>query len=149
MLYMPSLFGENLFDDFFDMPFRAARPVRRQPDTFRAEVMKTDVKETEHGYELSISLPGVKKENIEAELKNGYLTVTATTAQDNDEKDENGHYIRRERYCGTASRSFYVGKEITQEDIRGSYTDGILTLNIPKKEEKKQLEEKKLITIEG
>jgi len=113
--------------------------------------MKTDIKEHEHGYELEVSLPGYKKEDIHAELKDGYLTIQAATTKNNDQKDEKtGNYIRRERYSGSCSRSFYVGKDITQEDIKAKYENGILVLAIPKKDQKKvEAEEKKYIAIEG
>ena len=111
--------------------------------------MRTDVKESETGYELDIDLPGYKKENVKAELKDGYLKISAESRQDNDEKDENGKYIRRERYYGTCSRSFYVGEEVTQEDIRARFEDGILKVSVPKKEAKPAIEESKYIAIEG
>ena len=144
-MLMPSIFGGNLIDEFFGEPFRRF-------GTFQStnELMKTDVKEREDGYELSIGLPGVEKENICAELKDGYLTIQATTSQSREEKDEADRYIRRERYSGSASRSFYVGEEVTQDEIKAKYENGILTLNIPKKEPKQpEVEEKKYITIEG
>ncbi len=148
-MLMPSIFGENLLDDFFDF----GRPVRRNtnvPMNRPVELMKTDVKETETGYELEINLPGYKKEDIQAELKDGYLTVQATTSKNTDEKDENGRYIRRERYSGSCSRSFYVGEDITQEDIKAKYENGVLALSVPKKEPKQpEIPEKKYITIDG
>ena len=103
--------------------------------------MKTDIKENEDGYEVSIAMPGVKKEDIQAELKEGYLTVTATTKQDKDEKDDKGRYIRRERFYGTAKRSFYVGEDVKQEDIKAKYTDGVLVLDVPKVQPKVEEEE--------
>ncbi len=144
-MMMPSIFGENLIDDLFgfDYPFRG---YRRTDDT----LMKTDVKEHENGYELEVSLPGYKKEEISAELRDGYLTINASTSRSNDEKDEEtGKYIRRERYSGSCSRSFYVGDDVTQEDVKAKYENGILTLEIPKKEPKKLEDEKKVIAIEG
>ncbi len=145
-MMMPSIFSDNLFDDFFDFD----RPVKGYQRMNASEIMKTDVKENEAGYELDISLPGYKKEDIQAELKDGYLTINASTSSSNDEKDEKtGKYIRRERYSGSCSRSFYVGEDLTQEDIRAKYENGILSLSIPKKEEKPQVEDKKYIAIEG
>jgi len=144
-MLMPSIFGENLFDDFFDFDY----PVRsfRKADT--SQMMRTDVKETEAGYELDISLPGYKKEDVKAELKDGYLTVSASTSRNQDEKDEkSGRYIRRERYTGSCSRSFYVGEEMAQEDIKAKFEDGVLKLSVPKKEVKPMVEEKKYIAIE-
>lgn len=144
---MPSIFGENLIDDFFGFD----RPMNRFQRVDTGDLMKTDVKEHEAGYELDISLPGYKKEDIQAELKDGYLTINAKTSQDHDEKDENtGKYIRRERYFGSCSRSFYVGEDITQEDIKAKYENGVLKLAVPKKDPKKpEVEEKKFIAIEG
>ncbi len=144
-MMMPSIFGENLIDDFFrfDNPFGG---VQRAENT----LMKTDVKEHEDGYELEVSLPGYKKEDICAELKDGYLTISASTSQSNDEKDEKtGRYIRRERYSGSCSRSFYVGEGVTQEEVKAKYENGILTLTIPKKDPEKLEEKKKVIAIEG
>lgn len=146
-MLMPSIFGENLIDDFFGFD----RPMNRFQRVDTGDLMKTDVKEHETGYELDISLPGYKKEDIQAELKDGYLTINAKTSQDHDEKDENtGKYIRRERYFGSCSRSFYVGEDITQEDIKAKYENGVLKLAVPKKDPKKpEVEEKKFIAIEG
>ena len=146
-MMMPSIFGENLFDDFFDFDY----PFRGYQRANTESLMKTDIKEHEHGDELEVSLPGYKKEDIHAELKDGYLTIQAATTKNNDQKDEKtGNYIRRERYSGSCSRSFYVGKDITQEDIKAKYENGILVLAIPKKDQKKvEAEEKKYIAIEG
>ena len=147
-MLMPSIFGENLFDDFFDDFVRPTKRVVRY-NTPSTTIMKTDVKETEGSYELDIDLPGYKKEDVKAELKDGYLTVSAATNTNNDQKDENGKYIRRERYYGNCSRSFYVGENITQEDIKARFEDGILKIVVPKKETKPAVEEKKYISIEG
>ncbi len=144
---MNSLFGESLFDDFFDDFARPMRMTSRFNST--NGIMRTDVKESDAGYELDIDLPGCKKENVKAELKNGYLTINAETSQNNDQKDENGKYIRRERYYGTCSRSFYVGEEVQQEDIKARFEDGILKVSVPKKEAKPVIEESKYIQIEG
>jgi len=145
-MLMPSIFGENLFDDFFGFDY----PVRRFQKTDIGEMMKTDVKETNTGYELDISLPGYKKEDVKAELKDGYLTISASTSQNKDEKDEStGRYIRRERYTGSCSRSFYIGEDVTQDEIRARFEDGVLKLSVPKKEAKPVVEEKKYIAIEG
>ena len=111
-------------------------------------VMKTDVKETDTGYEVDIDLPGFKKDEINAQLDNSYLTISAAKGLDKDEKDKKGKYIRKERYAGAMSRSFYVGEGITQEDIKAKYEDGILRLSVPKKEAK-AVENKKYIAIEG
>lgn len=146
-MLMPSIFGESLFDDFFDDFARPMRMTSRFNST--NGIMRTDVKESDAGYELDIDLPGCKKENVKAELKNGYLTINAETSQNNDQKDENGKYIRRERYYGTCSRSFYVGEEVQQEDIKARFEDGILKVSVPKKEAKPVIEESKYIQIEG
>jgi HSP20 family molecular chaperone IbpA len=111
--------------------------------------MKTDIKETDDGFELDIDLPGYKKEDVKAQLKDGYMTISAETSQNNDEKDDNGKYIRRERYYGTCSRSFYVGENITEEDIKAKFENGILRISVPKKEAQPAVEENKYISIEG
>lgn len=140
-MLMPSIFGENLIDDFSFYPFRGYKE--------KNSMMKTDVKEDDEKYEIDMSIPGVKKEDIKAELKDGCLTVSAATSSENEEKDEKQRYIRRERYFGSCSRSFYVGKEITQDEIKAKYENGVLTIDIPKKEEKKkEVEEQKYIAIE-
>lgn len=139
------IFGDNLMDDFFGEPFKGFGGYQSTH-----EMMKTDVKERDNEYELSIGLPGVNKDDIHAELKDGYLTINATTSQDSGEKDEKDRYVRRERYYGTASRSFYVGEDITQDEIKAKYENGVLTLKVPKKEARKpETEERKYITIEG
>ena len=111
-------------------------------------LMKTDVKETDNGYELDIDLPGFKKDEITAHLEDGYLTVSAAKGVDKDEKDKEGRYIRRERYSGSMTRSFYVGNAVTEQDIKAKYEDGILSLSIPKKDQN-AVEAKKYIAIEG
>ena len=145
-MLMPSIFGENLFDDWMDFSF---------PDIDKAlygkhakNEMKTDVRETEDGYELDIDLPGFKKDEVTAQLDNGYLTIQASKGLDKEQKDKKGKYIRKERYSGAMSRSFYVGDELKQEDIKAKYEDGILKLSVPKKEQKK-VETTKHIAIEG
>ena len=152
-MLMPSIFNDNLFDDFFDFPFDWMN--FGFPEVDKAlygkhanNVMKTDVKETDTGYEVDIDLPGFKKDEINAQLDNGYLTISAAKGLDKDEKDKKGKYIRKERYAGAMSRSFYVGEGITQEDIKAKYEDGILRLSVPKKEAK-AVENKKYIAIEG
>lgn len=150
-MLLPSIFGESLFDDFMNFPFEKEFFGRRSPlyGRYEKNLMKTDIKETDSVYEVAIDLPGFKKEDVSAKLENGYLTVSASRNMDKEEKDEqNGAYIRRERYSGECSRSFYVGDAVVEEDIRARFEDGILQLTIAKKEEKK-IEEKKLIAIEG
>ena len=138
-MLMPSIFGENLLDDFFDFPF----------DGRRTEMMSTDIKDTDTGYEITMSLPGVKKEDVKAQLKDGYLTIQASANNKKDEKDDKGRYIRRERYSGSCSRSFYVGDQITEADIKAKFENGALVLTIPKKDAQKKVEDNKYISIEG
>lgn len=147
-MLMPSIFSESLFDDFFDDFARPARSAVRY-NTPTSTVMKTDVKENENGYELHIELPGYQKEDVKAQLKDGYLTIHAVTNQNDEQKDENGRFIRRERFYGTCRRSFYVGDEITEEDIKAKFENGVLKIAIPKKEKEPQVEENKFIAIEG
>ena len=142
-MLVPSIFGEDLFDTFFD-DFK--RPARSNTNI---NVMRTDIKETDAGFELDIALPGYKKEDVQAELKDGYLTISAKTNTTREEKDENGKYIRKERYSGSCSRSFYVGEQLEQEDIKARFEDGILKVMVPKKEAKPAVEENRYITIEG
>lgn len=141
-MLLPSIFGENLFDDFMDdfMMNRGARSVQN--------VMKTDIKETDDSYELKIEMPGYRKEDVKAQLKDGYLTISAETDNSSEEKNEEGKYIRRERYTGAVSRSFFVGKDLTEEDIRARFENGILHIALPK-EAPKKIEENKYIAIEG
>ena len=147
-MLMPSIFGENLFDDFFGDFVRPARNAVKY-NVPAANVMKTDIKETESGYELDIELPGFKKEDVKVELKDGCLAITAAVSSSSDEKDSAGRYVRRERYYGNCSRTFYVGEDITQEDVKARFEDGILKLAVPKKEAKPKIAENKYITIEG
>ena len=147
-MLMPSSFGENLFyDDWMDFPFDRDFWGRTNNKTTK-NLMKTDIREHDAGYELDIDLPGFKKDEIKVELENGYLTISATKGADNDEQDKKGKYIRRERYAGTMQRSFYVGDDVTQEDIKAKFENGILRLSIPKKDAK-AVETKKTIAIEG
>ena len=142
-MLMPSIFGENLLDDFFGFPFDGDYNYNA------AGLMTTDVKDTDHGYEVTMNMPGVKKEDVKAELKDGYLTVSAAKGLDEEEDDKKtGRYIRRERYAGACERSFYVGEDVTQEDIKGEYKHGILKLFVPKKEAKPVSNDPKYITIE-
>ena len=122
---MLATYRNNIFDDLFNTPFFTRS---------EANMMKTDIKEQDGGYELTVDLPGVKKDDIKAELNDGYLTITAENNSSKDEKDEKGKYICRERYSGSYSRSFYVGDSVTEEDIKAKFENGTLTLDIPKKE---------------
>ena len=142
-MLMPSIFGENLLDDFFGFPFDG------DYNQNAACLMTTDVKDTDHGYEVTMNMPGVKKEDVKAELKDGYLTVSAVSNKQTDEKNSEGKYLRRERYSGSCSRSFYVGEGVKQEDIKAKFEDGTLKLEIPKEEAKPAVEQKKYISIEG
>lgn len=149
-MMLPSIFGKDLFNEMMNTSF--------EDDFFGNHsllygspakgFMKTDIKEGKDGYEVCIDLPGFQKEDISAQLENGYLTVTASQNTDREEKNEDGRYIRRERYAGSCSRSFYVGEGVTQEDIHAKYENGILSLSVPKKDAEK-IEAKKYIAIEG
>lgn len=157
-MLMPSLFHDDfdLFDCFYQDPWfggfddRELKNVEKKLYGHRAKnVMRTDVKESNTGYEMEIDLPGFSKDEVTVELKDGYLTISAAKGLDKEEKDEkDGKYIRKERYSGAMSRSFYVGDELKQEDIKAKYEDGILKLSVPKKEPKK-VETTKHIAIEG
>ena len=147
-MMMPSIFGENLFDDFMnDFRLPAFPDVDKELYGKHAKnLMKTDVRETKDSYEVDVDLPGFKKEEIKMELENGYLTISAAKGLDKDETDkETGKYIRRERYAGNLSRSFYIG-DVKQEDVKAAFKNGILSISVPK-EDKKAKEEKKYITI--
>ena len=147
-MLMPSIFGENLFDEFFgDWDREMRRMDRRLYGRNAAREMKTDVHEHEDHYEVDVDLPGFKKEDINLELQNGYLTVTASKGLDS-EQTKKGKVIRQERYVGTMQRSFYVGDALTETDIGARLEHGVLSLNIPKVDAKK-MPEKKVIMIEG
>ncbi len=147
--YLPSVFGENLldvFDDFDRDFFRGfGRPEHVLYGKNAARIMKTDVKETDEGYEVDVDLPGFSKDEIKLDLNNGYLTISTEKSLN---KENKGKMLRQERYVGTMQRSFYVGEAITEEDIRARYENGVLSLTIPKKEARK-VPEKKQILIEG
>ena len=145
-MLMPSIFGEDLFDDFMGYPAGRQAAANAYPQV--KDMMKTDIREHDAGYEVDIDLPGFKKDEISIELENGYLTVSAAKGLDKDEEDKKGKYIRKERYAGAMQRSFYVGENLTQEDIKAKYENGILRLSVPKKEAK-PVETKKTIAIEG
>ena len=146
---LPSIFGENLFDDLFRDDF-AMFPAWSGRDPLYGKhakhMMKTDVRETEDTYEVDMDLPGFKKDEINVDLKNGYLTVTASKGLDRDEQDKNGKYIRQERYTGAMSRSFYVG-DVALEDVKAKFEDGILQISLPKAE-KKALPKPTTVSIE-
>ena len=141
-MLLPSIFGDNLFDNFMDdiFPTSERMPIKTMPS-----IMKTDIKETEDQYVLSIDLPGFKEEDVKIHLKDGYLNVSASSQNEEEEKD--GKYLRRERYTGAMTRSFYVGKDLAEEDVKAKFGNGVLTLSLPK-EAPKKIEEPKYIAIE-
>ena len=144
---MPSIFGENLFnDDWMDFGFPEVE--KALYGKHASHEMKTDVRETDSGYEVDIDLPGFKKDEINIQLDNGYLSISAAKGLDKDEQDKEGKYIRKERYAGSMSRSFYIGNAITQDDIKAKYESGILRLSVPKKAAE-EIEGAKRIAIEG
>ena len=147
---LPSIFGESLFDDWMDFPFRGfgTDVEKKLYGKNAARVMKTDLKEHEDGYELSVDLPGFKKDQIQLQLSNGYLTVSAAKGIEEEGKDKKGRLVHQERFSGSMSRSYYVGENLEEEDIKAKFENGVLTLDFPKAEQKK-LPEKKTIMIEG
>lgn len=150
-MLMPSIFGESLFDDFmngFEFP-DFADVDKKLYGKRAAHMMKTDVKEKDGSYEVDIDLPGFKKDEIQMQLENGYLTINAAKGLDKDEKDKNGKYVRQERYAGSMSRSFYVGKHVKTEDIHPKYENGILSFHVPKEEPKAVETKSRYIPIEG
>ena len=154
-MLMPSIFGANLFDDFFDFGFPDFSKAEDQIDKklyghHAKNLMAVDVNENDDGYEMIVDLPGFSKDEISAKLENGYLTISAAKGLDNDEQNkETGKYIRRERYAGACQRSFYIGEEIKQEDIKAEFKHGILTLIIPKKQPKIEQKADRFIQITG
>ena len=148
----PKVFGRDLFDDWFD-DFGLTREMgnlnRKLYGKHADRQMLTDVKEHEDHYDVEVDLPGYKKEDINVELNDGYLTITASKGINEEDKNKAGKIIRQERYSGTMSRSFYVGEDITSEEIHGKYEGGVLTLSVPKKEEAQKVEHSNRIMIEG
>lgn len=137
-------FGQMMvdpFDAFFGMP--APRPRRMIP-----ALMRTDIKEIDGGLEMTVDLPGFSKEDVRAELKDGYLSISAQTKSETEDQDEKGAYVRKERFVGKCSRSFFVGEEVELNDIKAKFENGVLTFNIPKKQEQPKPEEKHAIVIE-
>ena len=146
---LPSIFGENLFDDYFSDPFEFMPQFKGRNPLYgkhAKNLMKTDVRETDNTYEIDMDLPGFKKDEINLELNDGYLSVTAAKGLDKDE-EKDGHYIRRERYAGSCSRSFYIGDAIESKDISAKFEDGILRIRLPK-QAPKQIPAKSSIAIE-
>lgn len=148
-MMMPSVFGESLMDDLMDFEAERAYVNRALYGNDAKSVMTTDVKETDTSYELQVHLPGFQKEDVNAQLKDGYLVITAKTSSNHDQQNEEGRYIRRESYSGSCARSFYVGDEVTQEEIHAKFEDGVLKVTIPKKDVKTVEENKNYIPIEG
>ena len=147
---MPSIFGENLFDEFFDddFPMIPMRSIRNPLYGKNAKnLMKTDVRETDNTYELDVDLPDFKKDEVQLDLKDGYLTISAAKGLDKDQEDKKGKYIRQERYAGACSRSFFVGEEIEPRDVSAKFEDGILRVSLPKRV-KKELPRNSTIAIE-
>ena len=136
---MPSIFGENLFDDFFDDDFSMFPALTGRNPLYgkhAKNLMKTDVRETENTYELDIDLPGFKKDEISIDLKDGYLSISAAKGLDRDQEDKQGKYIRQERYAGACSRSFFVGEGVEPKDVSAKFEDGILKSSLPKQVKK-------------
>ena len=147
---MPSIFGENLFDELFDddFPMIPMRSIRNPLYGKNAKnLMKTDVRETDNTYELDVDLPGFKKDEVQLDLKDGYLTISAAKGLDKDQEDKKGKYIRQERYAGACSRSFFVGEGIEPRDVSAKFEDGILRVSLPK-QVKKELPRTSTIAIE-
>ena len=147
---LPSIFGESLFDDWMDFPFKGfpAEVDRKLYGKHAARMMKTDLREHDDGYELSVDLPGFKKEQIELKLENGYLTITAAKGLEEEEKNKKGKVVHQERFTGSMSRSFYLGEQVTEENVKAKFENGVLTVDFPKAEPKK-LPERKTSLIEG
>ncbi len=148
-MMMPSIFDGNIFDDWMSFPtdefFGRRNPLYGK---HAKNLMKTDIREKDNSYELDIDLPGFKKDEIQLQLKNGYLTVQAAKGLDKDEQDKKGNYIRQERYAGSMSRSFYVGEHVKEDEVHAKFENGILTIAVPKKDPK-AVAEKSYIAIEG
>lgn len=152
-MLMPRIFGESLFDDLMDFRFPTEEEFfgKRNPlfGKHGKNLMKTDIREKDGSYELDIDLPGFKKDEVKAKLENGFLTISAEKGLDRDQKNNEGRFIRQERYAGAMSRSFYVGDSVKQEDITAKFEDGILRLSVPKQEMKKLENKDQYIAIEG
>ena len=146
---LPSIFGESLFDDWMGFPFRGFESdvERKLYGKHAAHVMKTDLKEHDDGYELKVDLPGFKKDQIELQLQNGYLTISAAKGLEEEDTDRKGRMVHQERYSGSMSRSFYVGETVTEDDVKARFEDGVLTLDLPK-EKPAALPERRTILIE-
>ena len=147
---LPSIFGESLFDDWMGFPFRSLESDvdHKLYGKHAARVMKTDLKDHDDHYELEVDLPGFKKDQIDLQLQNGYLTITASKGLEEDSKDKKGRIVHQERYAGSMTRSFYIGENVKEEDVKAKFEDGVLTLDFPK-EKPMNLPERRTIQIEG
>lgn len=153
MAMFPALMNDTMFSDLFDDPFfegwrNMDRAAACNPN-MSAGMMSTDVRETDKGYMVDIDMPGFKKDDISLDLQNGYLTVSAHRNSSHEDKDDNGRWLRRERYAGSCSRSFYVGEDVKESDIHASYRNGTLCIQVPKMQAQPQVESKHQIAIEG
>lgn len=152
-MMVPMRRSRNLLSELMSDPFDAFMDAATAPmqtmQKMAPTLMRTDIKETDAGFELTIDLPGFKKDDVRAELKDGYLTIDAQTQTETEDKDEKGTYVRKERFSGKCSRTFYVGDDIEEDDIKAKFEDGVLKIAVPKKQEQPKLEEKKTIAIEG
>lgn len=150
MLYLPSVFGDGFMNDFFDDLdrdfFDEPMPVRRVNG--HSSLMRTDITKKNGNYELAVELPGYKKDDVSLELENGYLNISAKHNESKEEKNDKGEVIRSERYAGNMARSFYVGDDVREEDVKAKFEDGILKVTIPDKENAKEIPAKKTIMIE-
>ena len=127
---VPSIYGENMFDDFFGSSFFGGHdPLFGK---HARNLMKTDIRETDKAFKLAIDLPGFKKEEVTAELKDGYLTISAVKSHNSEQKSEEGKLIRQERYSGSCSRTFYVGENVDEKDCKAAFENGILSIEVPK-----------------
>ena len=153
MAMFPALVNDTMFSDLFDDPFfedwRNMERATARDVSMPTGMMSTDVRETDNGYTVDIDMPGFKKDDISLDLQNGYLTVSARRDSSHEDKDDNGRWLRRERYAGSCSRSFYVGEDVKDSDIHASYKDGTLCLEMPKLKAQQQVEARHQIAIEG
>lgn len=137
----------SMLNSFMSDPFDAFFGTPTHRTTVPPTMMRTDIKETDTAFELAIDLPGFAKEDVAVDLKDGYLTINAKTAKETEDKDEKGTYVRKERFSGTCSRTFYVGEDIEEDDVKAKFENGVLTIDVPKKQEQPKLESGRSITI--
>lgn len=145
-------FANNIFNEMFSFPFgdlsqRFDKLMNNNKFQTRQGMISTDIRELENSYQLDFELPGFKKEDIKADITDGYLTIHASRSSEESEKDEAGNYIRRERCTGECKRSFYIGENITPEEVHANFENGVLKLEIPKKQDTAGQNEKKYISI--